>query len=57
LETALDTLSSLHEDGKLIGIISHVSALKDRISTQIAVRPASAGRSILTGPGCQASKS
>jgi len=53
LETALETLSGLQQDGKLIGIISHVSALKERISTQIAVVPASGGRSVLSGPGCR----
>jgi len=52
LETALETLSGLQQDGKLIGIISHVSALKERISTQITVKPVSGGRSTLTGPGC-----
>ncbi|MFP4164184.1 MAG: AAA family ATPase [Chitinispirillaceae bacterium] len=51
LETALETLSGLQQDGKLIGIISHVSALKERIHTQIRVRPASGGRSVLAGPG------
>ncbi len=51
LETALDTLSGLQQDGKLIGVISHVSALKDRIRTQINVSPQSAGRSVITGPG------
>ena len=38
--------------GKLIGIISHVSALKERISTQINITPVSGGRSSLSGPGC-----
>ena len=52
LETALETLASLQQDGKLIGIISHVAALKERISTQINVIPISAGRSSLAGPGC-----
>ncbi|WP_427551214.1 AAA family ATPase [Methylomonas sp. MS20] len=52
LETALETLSSLHQDGKMIGIISHVSALKERISTQIQVTPKTGGRSQVTGPGC-----
>lgn len=52
LETALETLSGLHQDGKLIGIISHVSALKERISTQITITPISGGRSSLSGPGC-----
>jgi len=52
LETALETLSGLQQDGKLIGIISHVSALKGRINTQINITPVSGGRSSLSGPGC-----
>ena len=52
LESALETLSRLHQDAKLIGIISHVPALQDRIGTQITVTPLSGGRSVLTGPGC-----
>jgi len=52
LETALETLSGLQQDGKLIGIISHVSALKERISTQINITPLFGGRSSLSGPGC-----
>ena len=52
LETALETLSSLQQDDKLIGIISHVSALKERISTQINITPVSGGKSTITGPGC-----
>jgi len=52
LETSLDTLSGLHQDGKLIGIISHVSALKERISSQIHITPVSGGRSSISGPGC-----
>tara|TARA_Y100000588_G_scaffold102326_1_gene111323 strand:- start:1083 stop:1259 length:177 start_codon:yes stop_codon:yes gene_type:complete len=30
--TALETLSGLQQDGKLIGIISHVSGMKEIIS-------------------------
>jgi len=52
LETALETLSGLQQDGKLIGVISHVPALKERISTRIAILPQSGGKSILKGPGC-----
>ncbi|WP_321495208.1 AAA family ATPase [uncultured Desulfobacter sp.] len=52
LETALETLSGLQQDAKLIGIISHVSALKERISTQINITPLSGGRSSMSGPGC-----
>ncbi len=52
LSTALDTLSELQQDGKLIGVISHVPALKERIGTQITVTPQSGGLSSLSGPGC-----
>lgn len=52
LDTALNTLAGLQQDGKLIGVISHVPALKERISTQIQVISKSGGRSIITGPGC-----
>lgn len=52
LETALETLGSLQQDGKLIGVISHVQALKERIGTQIQVVPSTGGRSIVVGPGC-----
>ncbi len=53
LETALETLAGLQQDGKLIGVISHVTALKERIGTQIQVIPATGGRSSLSGPGCR----
>jgi exonuclease SbcC len=53
LETALETLSGLQQDGKLIGVISHVSAMKERISTQISVMPVSGGKSTIAGPGCR----
>lgn len=52
LDTALDTLAGLHRDGKLIGVISHVAALKERIGTQIQVTPKTGGRSAVSGPGC-----
>jgi DNA repair protein SbcC/Rad50 len=49
---AIETLSGLQQDGKLIGIISHVSALKERISAQINVITITGGRSTIEGPGC-----
>ena len=52
LDTALQTLAELRQSGKLIGIISHVPALKDRIDTRIQVLPETGGNSRLTGPGC-----
>ncbi len=53
LNTVLEALSNLQQDGKLIGIISHVSALKEWISTQITVNPSGA-TSTISGPGCSA---
>ncbi|WP_028863785.1 AAA family ATPase [Psychromonas aquimarina] len=41
LETALDALERLNATGKLIGVISHVDALKERINKQIHVRKGS----------------
>jgi len=52
LDTALETLAGLQQDGKLIGVISHVLALKERISAQIQVSPQAGGRSVISGPGC-----
>ena len=37
LDAAISTLENLQESGKMIGIISHVEALKERISSQIKV--------------------
>ncbi|MDE4454041.1 AAA family ATPase [Psychrobacter sp. DAB_AL62B] len=53
LDIALDTLTSLQQEGKLIGIISHVQALKERILTQIKVEKLSGGFSQISGQGCQ----
>ncbi len=52
LETALGTLAGLRQDGKMIGVISHVGAMKERINTKITVTPIREGRSLLSGPGC-----
>lgn len=51
LETALQTLVSLQEQGKLIGLISHVELLKDRLPVQLLLEKKGAGRSTLNGPG------
>ncbi|MDR1310323.1 MAG: AAA family ATPase [Burkholderiaceae bacterium] len=53
LDIALETLASLRQNGKLIGIISHVPALKERIGTQIQLIPQTEGRSRIEGPGCR----
>ena len=54
LSTALDALGEIRSEGRMIGIISHVQALKERIATQINVIPKSEGISIIEGPGCEA---
>lgn len=38
LDTALDALDNLNASGKIIGVISHVEAIKARLSTQIKVK-------------------
>lgn len=53
LEIALTTLTGLQQEGKLIGVISHVQALKDRILTQVKVEKISGGHSKLSGAGCR----
>jgi exonuclease SbcC len=37
LDTALDALDSLNASGKMIGVISHIEAMKERIPVQIKV--------------------
>jgi exonuclease SbcC len=43
LDSALSTLENLQATGKVIGVISHVEALKERIYTQIQVEKLSGG--------------
>ncbi|MHC2992507.1 DNA repair ATPase [Pontibacter sp. HJ8] len=43
LDAAISTLENLQASGKMIGIISHVEALKERISTQIVVKKRAGG--------------
>ncbi len=51
LEEALHTLSNLRQEGKLVGLISHVTALTQQIPVRIGVIKGSLGKSRLTGPG------
>lgn len=51
LNTALDMLSSLRNKGKLIGIISHMQAIRDRVTVNIRVEQTGGGRSRISGPG------
>ncbi|PRY05709.1 exonuclease SbcC [Pontibacter ummariensis] len=43
LDAAISTLENLQASGKMIGIISHVEALKERISAQIRVQKQAGG--------------
>lgn len=43
LDVAISTLENLQSTGKTIGVISHVKALKERITTQIVVQKSSNG--------------
>ena len=51
LSMALDMLSSLRQQGKTIGLISHVAAIRERLGVRIQVEPDGGGRSRLIGPG------
>lgn len=47
LETVISTLETLQSQGKMIGIISHVENLKERIPTQIKITKKSNGISVV----------
>ena len=51
LDNTLGMLSTLNEQGKLIGIISHVGEIRERIPARIDVIPVTGGVSRLEGPG------
>ncbi|MDH2998390.1 hypothetical protein A1D22_01865 [Pasteurellaceae bacterium LFhippo2] len=53
LATVLEALASLQSEGKLIGIISHIPALNERIPTQIKVLAHTNGQSELSGVGVE----
>ena len=52
MDIALETLAGLRQEGKLIGVISHMQALQERIPTRIRVEPLMGGKSRIIGPGC-----
>ena len=56
LDLALDALARLQRDGKLIGVISHMAALKNRITTQIKVSSKGGPLSTISGPGVSLEK-
>ena len=46
LEQAIEVLNSLSESDRMVGIISHISELKDRIDKKIVVKKGSAGSTV-----------
>ena len=54
LDSALSVLANLKNEGKLIGIISHVGEIRERIPARIEVTPGTGGTSTLSGPGVSA---
>lgn len=52
LDMALATLENLRGEGKMIGIISHIPAVKERIAVNVEIIGTSGGKSIISGPGC-----
>ena len=47
LEVAISSLENLHTNDKIIGVISHIDALKERMTNQIQVHKVSGGHSQL----------
>lgn len=47
LETVISCLETLQADGKMIGVISHVENMKERIQTQVQIHKKSNGTSVL----------
>ena len=47
LEEVMGTLDSLRENGRVIGLISHISEMKNRITTQVQVRRSPEGSHIV----------
>ncbi|MFZ2957465.1 MAG: AAA family ATPase [Candidatus Ozemobacteraceae bacterium] len=52
LETAIAVLCGLQQQGKLIGVISHVEALKERLPVRLEVQRLGGGLSTISGAGC-----
>jgi exonuclease SbcC len=49
LDQAVDTLSDLQEGGRTVGVVSHVSEVKQRIATGLEVAKFERGSRIVPG--------
>ncbi|MBQ7193255.1 MAG: hypothetical protein IJR98_02660, partial [Synergistaceae bacterium] len=56
LNSALEALGEIKREGRMIGIISHVSGISERINAKIKVTRQNEGTSVLEGPGCSSGK-
>jgi exonuclease SbcC len=53
LDIAIDALETLQSQGRNVGVISHVEAMKDRVPVQIRVVSQGGGRSVVSVVGPQ----
>ena len=51
LEVAIDALENMRQRHGLVGIISHVETLKDRIASKLTIEKKNDGSSIIIGSG------
>ena len=42
----MDTLDSLRDGGRVVGVVSHVAEMRDRIPTQLVVSKARTGSTV-----------
>lgn len=47
LDDVMDTLDSLRDGGRVVGVVSHVAEMRDRIPTQLAVRKSRHGSTVV----------
>jgi exonuclease SbcC len=50
LDDVMDTLDSLRDGGRVVGVVSHVAEMRDRIPVQLRVTKARSGSSVSVSP-------
>jgi exonuclease SbcC len=53
LDDVLDILDTLRENGRAVGVVSHVAEMRDRIPTQLVVRKARSGSTLSIAGGAR----
>ena len=46
LDDVMDTIDSLRDGGRVVGVVSHVAEMRDRIPTQLVVTKARTGSTV-----------